>query len=63
MLSRSNEYQGFHCSDYSPMKVENAVVPNNIFCLNLIGLSLFFVYKSRFPIKRVYRAVIVSWEG
>jgi hypothetical protein len=54
----------FHCSDYSPMKVKNAVVyavvPNNIFCVNLIGLSLFFAYKSRFPIKRGDRAVIVS---
>ena len=44
------------------MKVKNAVVyavvPSNIFCVNLIGLSLFFVYKSRFPIKRGDTAVL-----
>jgi len=44
------------------MKVKNAVfyavVPNNIFWVNLIGLSLFFVYKSRFPIKRGDTAVV-----
>ena len=36
MLSRLNEYRGFHCSDYSPMEVKNAVVPNNICCVSLI---------------------------
>jgi hypothetical protein len=63
MLSRSNEYRGFHCSDYSPMEVKNAVVFKNIFCVNLIGLSLFVDYKSRFPIKRGDSAVIVSQEA
>jgi hypothetical protein len=58
MLTRSNEYRGFHCSDYSPMKIKTAVVFKNIFCVNLIGLSLFFVYKSRCPIKRGDSAVL-----
>jgi hypothetical protein len=44
------------------MKVNNAVVyavvPNNILCVNLIGLSLFFAYKSRCPIKGVDSAVL-----